>query len=40
MYDFTPYLGFVAVSLMIALSPGPSWAYNISTTTDMAVKLA
>lgn len=28
----TPYLGFVAVSLMIALSPGPSWAYTISTT--------
>lgn len=32
MYDFTSYLGFVAVSLMIALSPGPSWAYTISTT--------
>jgi threonine/homoserine/homoserine lactone efflux protein len=32
MYDFTPYLGFIAVSLMIALSPGPSWAYTISTT--------
>ena len=32
MYDFTPYLGFLAVSLMIALSPGPSWAYTISTT--------
>jgi len=32
MYDFTPYLGFVAVSLLIALSPGPSWAYTISTT--------
>jgi threonine/homoserine/homoserine lactone efflux protein len=29
---FSPYLGFVAVSLMIALSPGPSWAYTISTT--------
>jgi len=32
MYDFTHYLGFIAVSLMIALSPGPSWAYTISTT--------
>ena len=32
MYDFTPYQGFVAVSLLIALSPGPSWAYTISTT--------
>lgn len=32
MFDFTPYLGFILVSLMIALSPGPSWAYTISTT--------
>ena len=32
MFDFTPYLGFIFVSLMIALSPGPSWAYTISTT--------
>lgn len=32
MQDLTPYLGFLAVSLMIALSPGPSWAYTISTT--------
>ena len=32
MQNFTPYLGFIAVSLMIALSPGPSWAYTISTT--------
>lgn len=32
MSAFTPYLGFIAVSLMIALSPGPSWAYTISTT--------
>jgi len=32
MCDFTPYLRFIAVSLMIALSPGPSWAYTISTT--------
>lgn len=32
MNSFTPYLGFIAVSLMIALSPGPSWAYTISTT--------
>ena len=28
----TPSLGFLTVSLMIALSPGPSWAYTISTT--------
>lgn len=32
MNDITPYLGFLTVSLMIALSPGPSWAYTISTT--------
>ena len=32
MSDVTPYLGFLTVSLMIALSPGPSWAYTISTT--------
>jgi threonine/homoserine/homoserine lactone efflux protein len=32
MYDFTPYLGFATVSLLIALSPGPSWAYTLSTT--------
>ncbi len=32
MQTFTPYLGFLVVSLMIALSPGPSWAYTISTT--------
>lgn len=28
----TQYLAFVGVSLMIAVSPGPSWAYAISTT--------
>ncbi len=28
MCDFTPYLRFIAVSLMIALSHGPSWAYT------------
>ena len=32
MNSMTPYLGFLTVSLMIALSPGPSWAYTISTT--------
>lgn len=32
MNEVTPYLGFITVSLMIALSPGPSWAYTISTT--------
>ena len=38
MYDFTPYLGFLVVSLMIALSPGPSWAYTISTTLGQGRK--
>ena len=38
MYNVTPYLGFVAVSLMIALSPGPSWAYTISTTLSRGRK--
>lgn len=32
MNDYTSILGFLTVSLMIALSPGPSWAYTISTT--------
>lgn len=32
MKDYTSILGFLTVSLMIALSPGPSWAYTISTT--------
>lgn len=32
MNDIMPYLGFITVSLMIAMSPGPSWAYTISTT--------
>jgi len=32
MGDYTSILGFLTVSLMIALSPGPSWAYTISTT--------
>ena len=32
MNGITTYLGFLTVSLMIALSPGPSWAYTISTT--------
>lgn len=32
MSDYTSILGFLTVSLMIALSPGPSWAYTISTT--------
>lgn len=32
MQNVTPYLGFITVSLMIAIAPGPSWAYTISTT--------
>jgi len=32
MNGITTYLGFVTVSLMIAMSPGASWAYTISTT--------
>lgn len=32
MNNVSPMLGFIPVSLMIALSPGPSWAYTISTT--------
>lgn len=32
MNELTPYLGFLTVSLMVALSPGPSWVYSISTT--------
>ncbi len=29
---FSHYLGFISVSLLVALSPGPSWVYSISTT--------
>ncbi len=32
MNILNPYLGFVSVSLLVALSPGPSWVYSISTT--------
>lgn len=32
MNDLSPYLGFAAVSLAIALSPGPSWIYVLSST--------
>lgn len=32
MNDLTTIFGFLTVSLMIAMSPGPSWAYTISTT--------
>jgi len=32
MFDPAPYLGFAVVSLMMAISPGPSWIYTISTT--------
>ena len=32
MQALNPYLGFLSVSLLVALSPGPSWVYSISTT--------
>jgi threonine/homoserine/homoserine lactone efflux protein len=32
MNELAAYLGFAAVSLMMAISPGPSWVYTISTT--------
>lgn len=32
MNFFLSHIGFVTISLMVALSPGPSWAYTISTT--------
>ena len=32
MIDITSVSGFAAVSLAIALAPGPSWIYVISTT--------
>ncbi len=32
MIELSQLLGFCVVSLMIALSPGPSWVYTISTT--------
>ncbi len=32
MFELSPYLGFISVSLLVALSPGPSWVYSISTT--------
>lgn len=32
MFEPTQILGFLTVSLLIAISPGPSWVYTISTT--------
>lgn len=32
MFDLTTIFGFLSVSLLIAVSPGPSWVYTISTT--------
>lgn len=32
MHELSQYLGFISVSLLVALSPGPSWVYSISTT--------
>jgi threonine/homoserine/homoserine lactone efflux protein len=34
MFDLTTILAFLTVSLLIAISPGPSWLYNISTTLE------
>ena len=38
MIEWSQVLGFSAVSLMIALSPGPSWIYTISTTLSYGRK--
>ena len=32
MNELTPYFGFAIISFMMAVSPGPSWVYTISTT--------
>lgn len=32
MFDLSTILAFLTVSLLIAISPGPSWLYTISTT--------
>lgn len=32
MFDLSTFLAFLTVSLLIAISPGPSWLYTISTT--------
>ncbi|MCG8362291.1 MAG: LysE family translocator [Pseudanabaenales cyanobacterium] len=32
MNELAPYFGFATVSLMMAVSPGPSWVYTVSTT--------
>jgi threonine/homoserine/homoserine lactone efflux protein len=29
--QYSSYIGFAPVSLLIAISPGPSWVYSIST---------
>lgn len=34
MFDLTTMLAFLTVSLLIAISPGPSWLYTISTTLE------
>jgi len=39
MENIAPYLGFAMVSLLIALSPGPSWAYTVSTTLGYGRRL-
>ena len=34
MFDLTTILAFLTVSFLIAVSPGPSWLYTISTTLE------
>ncbi len=34
MFELTTILAFLTVSLLIAISPGPSWLYTISTTLE------
>jgi len=34
MFDLTTTLAFLTVSFLIAVSPGPSWLYTISTTLE------
>jgi len=38
MFELTTFFGFLSVSLLIAVSPGPSWVYTISTTLGQGRK--
>jgi len=38
MFNLTTFLAFLTVSLLIAISPGPSWLYTISTTLGQGRK--